>query len=222
MKNHWISRSKIDLFLECSRCFWLDVKKNIRRPEGIKGTFIGAKYDPLLKKQFDYYRQMKTVPEFLEKNNLRLYEDKSEISRWRHKLFFFHKDHQVYYYGKIDDLLVDSQGRAVPFDFKTTLSKERPVYNSEKRQLEIYGYLLKKNGLVVASFGYIYIVKIHIDDDFQKKEERELVKVDNLEFEKYDEILKKLKEVLDSDVSPNPSLTCQFCQYQNSVKEISE
>lgn len=219
MKSHRISRSKIELFLDCPRCFWLDVKKGIRRPEGIKGTFIGAKYDPLLKKQFDNYRKKDEVPEILRVNYLRLFEDEKKINLWRSQLGFFHKDHGIFYYGKIDDLLVNDDGAFVPFDFKTTLSKERPVYDSEKRQLEIYGYFLKKNHQLVANFGYLYIVKIQIGENFEKKETVELVRVNNLQFDKYDAILDQLRKVFYSDVSPHPSSTCIYCQYQRAVEE---
>jgi hypothetical protein len=29
-----VSRSKIELFMQCPRCFWLDVRLKIKRPDG--------------------------------------------------------------------------------------------------------------------------------------------------------------------------------------------
>ena len=47
-----ISRSKIDLFLECPRCFYLDVVKKIKRPPGFPFNLNNA-VDMLLKKEFN-------------------------------------------------------------------------------------------------------------------------------------------------------------------------
>ena len=45
-----LSRSKIDLYLECPRCFWLDLKKGIKRPQPAPYT-INSAIDLLLKKR---------------------------------------------------------------------------------------------------------------------------------------------------------------------------
>ena len=50
-----ISRSKIDLFLNCPRCFYLDVAKGIKRPPGFPFSLNNA-VDALLKKEFDLHR----------------------------------------------------------------------------------------------------------------------------------------------------------------------
>src|SRR5438045_732662 len=51
-----VSRSKIELFIQCPRCFWLDVRLKIRRPDGPPFS-INKAIDELLKKEFDAYRQ---------------------------------------------------------------------------------------------------------------------------------------------------------------------
>src|SRR5579859_2746456 len=50
-----ISRSKIDLFMQCPRCFWLDARLKIKRPDG-PPFLINKAIDELLKKEFDSYR----------------------------------------------------------------------------------------------------------------------------------------------------------------------
>lgn len=54
-----ISRSKIDLFLECPRCFYLDIQKKIKRPPGFPFNLNNA-VDSLLKKEFDRHREAGT------------------------------------------------------------------------------------------------------------------------------------------------------------------
>src|SRR5438874_13816897 len=50
-----ISRSKIDLFVQCPRCFWLDARLKISRPKGPPFTLNSA-VDYLLKQEFDALR----------------------------------------------------------------------------------------------------------------------------------------------------------------------
>lgn len=50
-----ISRSKIDLFVECPRCFYLDRRLGVGRPPGFPFN-LNTAVDTLLKKEFDIYR----------------------------------------------------------------------------------------------------------------------------------------------------------------------
>src|SRR3954470_7474180 len=51
-----ISRSKIELFMQCPRCFWLDVRLKITRPSSPPFN-INKTIDELFKKEFDRYRE---------------------------------------------------------------------------------------------------------------------------------------------------------------------
>src|SRR6476620_1533074 len=51
-----VSRSKIELFMQCPRCFWLDVRLKITRPSSPPFN-INKTIDELFKKEFDTYRQ---------------------------------------------------------------------------------------------------------------------------------------------------------------------
>ena len=55
-----LSRSKIDLFVECPRCFYLDNKLGVSRPKGPSFT-LNIAVDALLKREFDTHRAHKTV-----------------------------------------------------------------------------------------------------------------------------------------------------------------
>mgnify|MGYP000753359335 CR=1 FL=1 len=217
IKKSKISRSQIELFIDCPRCFWLEVKHKIKRPQKIGGGFIGSKYDPLLKNYFDKCREMNKIPEEVKKYDLSLFSDKRTLKIWRERgIEYFHQKHNVVYYGKIDDILVKDK-YLVPFDFKTTISKNFQVYDDYKRQLEIYGYLLKKNNKLVLNTGVFYVIKIDIDENFKKKEQREIVQVSDLNYKIYDEILENLIEVYHSNKEPLPNPKCQFCKRDQEV-----
>ncbi|MCX7881103.1 MAG: PD-(D/E)XK nuclease family protein, partial [Patescibacteria group bacterium] len=51
-----ISRSKMELFLECPRCFYLDRRLGLNRPESPAFTLNSA-VDHLLKNEFDLLRK---------------------------------------------------------------------------------------------------------------------------------------------------------------------
>ena len=93
-----------------------------------------------MKKEFDSYRKKglksKEIPE-----EFTLFQDYHRFKNWRNKGIEIQHKSGIVIYGKIDDLLIDSYGNFIPFDFKTTLSKEFQIYESYKRQLGIYGYL---------------------------------------------------------------------------------
>ena len=50
-----LSRSKIDLFINCPRCFYLDRKLGVSQPLGYPFSLNSA-VDKLLKKEFDVHR----------------------------------------------------------------------------------------------------------------------------------------------------------------------
>lgn len=50
-----LSRSKIDLFLSCPRCFYLDRRLGVSRPPGFPFALNSA-VDALLKQEFDAHR----------------------------------------------------------------------------------------------------------------------------------------------------------------------
>ena len=50
-----ISRSKIESFLKCEACFWLDRVKGVKFPS-LPGFLLNTNTDTLLKKDFDQFR----------------------------------------------------------------------------------------------------------------------------------------------------------------------
>ena len=50
-----VSRSKIELYTQCPRCFWLEARMGIKRPNGPPFQ-INKAIDELFKKGFDVYR----------------------------------------------------------------------------------------------------------------------------------------------------------------------
>src|SRR5512141_730778 len=64
-----ISRSKIDLFSECPRCAYLDMRLGVKRPSMPAFTLNNA-VDELLKREFDIHRAKGTKHPLVEKYGL--------------------------------------------------------------------------------------------------------------------------------------------------------
>ena len=153
-----ISRSKVDLFLQCPRCFWLDVKAKVKQPPGFPFNLNSA-VDHLLKNEFDRYRGGSIVPPRLQREGLSLVPAAHpELPRWRHNFTGVRVSHRstgINFYGAIDDLWVDAHGLHYVVDYKAT-SKNGEVgldadwQVSYKRQVEFYQWLLRGQGLTVA------------------------------------------------------------------------
>ena len=61
-----LSRSKIELFMQCPRCFYLDRRLGVDRPPGFPFTLNSA-VDTLLKKEFDILRESGKPHPLIEK-----------------------------------------------------------------------------------------------------------------------------------------------------------
>ena len=64
-----LSRSRIEAFINCPACFWLDRVKGVKFP-GMPGFLLNTATDTLLKKDFDKYRSLKKPHPLMESNDL--------------------------------------------------------------------------------------------------------------------------------------------------------
>ena len=106
-----ISRSKIDLFLECPRCFYLDVVKKVKRPPGFPFNLNNA-VDMLLKKEFDRHREAGTKhPIQIEFGIDAIPANHPMMDKWRqsmqHGVIYQDLEKDLHLYGGIDDLWIN-------------------------------------------------------------------------------------------------------------------
>ncbi|MEI7631835.1 MAG: PD-(D/E)XK nuclease family protein [bacterium] len=157
-----VSRSKIELFMQCPRCFWLDVRLKITRPSGPPFN-INKAIDELFKKEFDSYRVQQKPHPIMVANGLKAVPmQHKDLETWRHTftgIISVHKLTNLHVFGGIDDAWIDEDGQVIVVDYKAT-SKDKEVsidsdwQISYKRQLEVYQWLLRANGLAVSDTGY--------------------------------------------------------------------
>lgn len=159
-----LSRSKLELFLDCPRCFWLDMKKGLKRPPPAPYT-INSAIDALLKQEFDVCRQNGVAHYLIKKYNINAIPYKSDkIDSWRHNftgIQFHHKPTDFLVFGAVDDVWVNPQGELIVVDYKATGANSYRIYPAYKRQMEVYQWLLLANGFKVSKTGYFLFAKVN-------------------------------------------------------------
>lgn len=219
-----ISRSKIDLFLSCPMCFYLDRKLGVARPPGFPFNLNSA-VDKLLKKEFDIHRAEKSAHPLMEKYGLDLipYQHK-KIDIWRDPfkgIDFYHEPTNFRVFGGIDDVWVGPDNELVIVDYKATskegeVSIDAPWQICYKRQMEIYQWLFRQNGFNVSETGYfVYCNGITDAKAFDGKIEFDIKLIPykgNTQW--IEKTLFDIKECLDSDKIPDMAEDCDFCLYR--------
>jgi hypothetical protein len=118
----------------------------------------------LLKSEFDVHRAAGTPHPLLEAYGLDAVPAPHEqIDAWRENfkgVQFLHEPTNLIITGAIDDLWIDKDSSYIVVDYKATAKKE-PVKELNygwqigyKRQMEIYQWLLRRNGLQVSDTGF--------------------------------------------------------------------
>lgn len=228
-----LSRTRIDLFIQCPRCFYIDRRLGVDRPSGYPFTLNSA-VDTLLKKEFDLYREKGERHPLMAQYNIDAIPAKHPmLDEWRQNfkgVQYLHKPTNLILSGAIDDLWVDSGGAYIVVDYKSTSKQEEITVLDEgwhisyKRQMEFYQWLLRRNGYSVNKTGYfLYCNGIRDADMFDQKLDFELTLIpypgDDGWVEKtvYD-----AHACLNSSEIPPASDDCDYCRYREDVSSVSE
>jgi hypothetical protein len=161
-----LSASALNLMKDCPRCFWLTQHKFWKRPEGIFPS-LPSGMDRVLKVYFDRFAEAEKLPPELCNNKecegMRLFSDKEKLKVWQNNRcgLFFRDDEGNILRGAIDNLLV-RENKGIVLDYKTRGYKVKDdTAKHYKDQLDIYNFLLQKNGYATEDFAFLifYIPK---------------------------------------------------------------
>ncbi len=222
-----ISRSKVELFLQCPRCFWLDVRAKLRRPSGPPFS-LNVAVDHLLKNEFDRYRGGTEVPPRLAREGLAFIPAAHpELVAWRHNFTGVRVEHAptgLVAFGAIDDLWVDAAGRHYVVDYKATAKAGEVNLDAEwqlayKRQAEFYQWLLRQRGLDVADRAFfVYANGVKDDEPFDDvlRFRTKIIAYDG-DDHWVEPTLSALAHCLAREEPPGPDLNCEYCSYVEKV-----
>ncbi len=233
--SYKISRSKIELYMQCPRCFWLDARLRIKRPSSPPFQ-INKAIDELLKKEFDGYRKKsKPHPIMIENHIDAVPMQHKELDKWRYNftgVVYLHKATNFHVFGAVDDLWIDNEGQVIVVDYKATAKKKEVSIDADwqivyKRQMEIYQWLLKQNGFTVNNIGYFVYANGRTDLD--KFGDRVEFRTKLISYEGnsdwVDKALEDIKSCLEGDI-PKVGIAimggiCEHCSYARSRTELT-
>jgi CRISPR/Cas system-associated exonuclease Cas4 (RecB family) len=222
-----LSRSKIDLFMECPRCFYLDRRIGVARPQGFPFTLNSA-VDHLLKKEFDTHRKAKTAhPLMISYKIDAIPFAHPDLDVWRENFTgvqYTDKKNNFIVFGAIDDVWVDKNGKLMIVDYKSTSKDTEVNLDADwqigyKRQMEVYQWLMTKNGHEVSETGYFVYANAQKDrDGFNAKLEFDISVIPYKgDFKWVEPALADIKKCLDNNSIPAESENCEYCKYRTDA-----
>ena len=226
-----LSRSKIDLFLECPRCFYLDRRLGVGRPPGFPFSLNNA-VDTLLKQEFDMHRARGESHPLIEQYDVDAMPVPHEnLEKWRHNFTgvqYLHEPTNLIITGAIDDLWQNSQGEYIVVDYKATAKNEKITELNKgwqigyKRQIEIYQWLLRKNGLHVSDTGYFVYCNGQTDREaFDRKLEFDVTLIPYSGNDNWvEKSIIEAHQCISGDHVPEASENCDYCSYRNAVESV--
>ena len=231
---HKLSRSKLELFCQCQRCFWLEQRLQIKRPP-TPPFLINIAVDTLFKNEFDSYRVKAEPHPLMRKFKVDAVPyDHPDLDKWRHTFTGIqHLDEStnLLIFGGVDDVWINALGELLIVDYKAT-AKKKPVvalgpkggwHDAYRRQMEIYQWLFKQNGFTTSNTGYF----VYANGISDKEEFANTVEFQTNVFPYHGDsawvtdLLPDIKDCLESDEMPPNSSTCPYCDYTSQRLKLA-
>lgn len=230
--SNWrLSRSKIDLFINCNRCFYIDNKMGTARPRGFPFNLNSA-VDTLLKKEFDIHRAASSQHPLMKAYGLDAVPfAHPNMDEWRDALRagiqYKHEATGMLISGGVDDVWVNPNGELIIVDYKATSKEEEVNLDADwqdgyKRQMEIYQWLFRKNGFEVSDTGYFVYANGQTDREaFDGKLEFDIKLIlytGNTDW--IEQTILDIKKCLDGEQIPPANPDCEYCSYINAIRGV--
>jgi len=224
-KKIQLSPNSLNLFLECPGCFWLEKREGIKRPE-VYPYSLNAEVDLLLKKEFDSFREKGEKHPLLRLKKIpaKLFSNKKLLDEWRDNqkgIRYYDPDLDAIIFGAVDDVLEFKDGKLAPMDYKSTGSAIPKVYDRFQLQMDVYTYLLERNGYATPRKGYLvfYVVDKNAGFNGRLPFKKELYEIETDPADVLD-IFKDAVAFLRKSNPPSHSPDCQFGKWLKAINKI--
>lgn len=225
-----ISRTKIQYFLECPRCFYMDRRLGIVRPSG-PGFSLNSAVDTLLKREFDQLRSQGRSHELMKRYGVDavpyMHQD---LDVWRENFTgkqCLHEPTNLIIYGAVDDIWINPKGELIIVDYKSTSTENEISLDDHwkqgyKKQLEIYQWIFRQGGFAVSKTAYIvYANAMKNRRTFDGTLEFTLSLHPHVGDDSWIEpTIFDIKKCLDFSRAPNPNKECEYCSYRAKAGKI--
>jgi PD-(D/E)XK nuclease superfamily len=226
-----VSRGQIEAFVECPRCFYLNNRLGMRRPSSPPFT-INSLVDHLLKREFDMHRAAQTPHPIMVAHGLDAVPfQHPQIDEWRENFVgmqFIDQRTNLKITGAVDDIWqMRESGKLIVVDYKATANRSISLDDGwkigYKRQMEIYTWLLRRQGFDVEDRGFFLYCNAQHAESFDGKLRfltSLLPYTGNSEW--VEPTLLELKACLMQDEAPSASAGCEFCGYIAAAHKVEK
>ncbi|MDM9630242.1 PD-(D/E)XK nuclease family protein [Robiginitalea aurantiaca] len=226
-----ISRSKIENFIKCPRCFYLDRRLKIGQPSGPPFT-INSAVDNLLKNEFDRYRAIQEPHPYMIRLGLNAVPFQHEkLDDWRENfkgVSYIDMNHNFHLHGAVDDIWQDTKtGELIVVEYKATSKSAEITLDADwqfsyKRQIEIYQFLLRQNGFEVSNTSYfVYCNGIRDKSAFDECMEFQVSLIPYVGDDSWlQDALSNIYDTLNQDKIPGYTEECAYCEYQRKLDTL--
>lgn len=223
-----LSRSKLELFTNCPRCFYYDRKLGVGRPPGFPFNLNSA-VDHLLKKEFDIHRDAGDKHPLMEHYKIDAIPLQHEMmNEWRENfkgIQYLHKKTNFIITGAVDDIWVNPQKELIVVDYKSTSKNEKITaldqdwQDGYKRQMEIYQWLLRQNGYKVSDTGYFVYCNGNTDKEaFDGKLEFDVTLISHTGNDLWvEKTIMNAHKCLNGKTIPKANPDCDYCNYVRAI-----
>jgi len=207
-----LSPTSLNLYLNCPRCFWLAIVKNVKRPSSPMSS-IPIKMDSIIKNYFDRYRAVGELPPILRG------QVTGRLTQGMPTTLRHEEENGILLWGRPDDYFEFEDGATVPFDHKTRSGPPGDIHPAYKLQMSVYSYLLRLNGYKTADnalFGFYFpdesdlhigmrircmVVKVATDPDGVKN------------------LVTRACDVLHGSM-PEAAENCRYCSWNEEIQKL--
>lgn len=225
-----ISRSKIDSFLKCPRCFYIDRRLGLGRPS-MPGWSLNNTVDSLLKNEFDLLRQNGEKHQLMLDYGIDAVPFKHpDLPEWRDDYRKYkgactlHKATNLEICGIVDDVWINKDEELHIVDYKATstskeISLEDEYKRGYKKQMEVYQWIFRQLGFKVSNIGYF--VFANADKNRPQFDGRLEFKVNIIPHEGdcswVEPTIFEIKKCLNSNEIPPSDGSCEYCKYRELI-----
>ena len=240
-----LSRSRIENFIRCPACFYLQQVKGIKYPT-IPGFNINEATDILLKRDFDRYRGTSQTHPFLVNMGMSHLVPfaHEEFELWTQSLHFgsegrmhvVHKESNIKFGGGLDDIWLNKKTNELHIvDYKSTSQKtdnkqitlDDHWKSAYKRQMDMYVWIMRRKGFKVSSTSYFLYCDGDRFSDYDFLGANDAImkfKMSLLSYEAdtdwIEPTLMKIRECLCSGAIPAHEINCEYGQLLHSVGNL--
>lgn len=216
-----LSPSSLSLMKGCPRCFWIQMNKGIKRPDGIFPS-LPSGMDRILKTHFDCFRDKGKLPPELKDlgKGIALFGDAELLETWRNnrKGIRWTDDEGNILFGAVDNILEKGK-KLIVLDYKTRgfpLKEDTAEHYHD--QLNIYNLLLRKNGYETEDYAYlIFYYPDCVHENGSVDFHTEIVKM-KISIKDAEDYFRKAISILTGEM-PHASEECSYCKWAEQISQ---